>query len=112
MNKILLIAIAMIAVHAQANEPTQVVRGKVAEVKFRACMQADEFGVYAHTVQKRGGQYIDYISTVDGQDIVGDPTQSSSNLARAVGRYIFLEHGKERVFDVCMRYPALFRINL
>lgn len=101
MNKILLIAMMTIAGLAQA-EPAQVTRGSIAELKFRTCLSADEFGDYAHTVQKRGGQYSDYLNSIHG----------SSALATAVGRYIFLEHGKERVFDACMRDPSLFRINL
>lgn len=110
MNKILLIAMMTIAGLAQA-EPAQVVRGSIAEQKYRACFFAEKFAEYAYSVQRTGGEFTDYLSTVDEQGIAGPPTTATSNLAMAVGRYLFLEHGPGNVFHTCMKDPSKFRLN-
>lgn len=111
MKRLLLLATLTIAGLAQAVEPTQVAQGAIAQSKFDSCMLAGQFGEYAHTVQDHGGHFSDYLRHVGDQGYGGRQTQAPSDLAVAVGRYVFLEHGKARVFDACMKDPSTFRIN-
>lgn len=109
---LLAILLTTIVVRVQAAESLQVTRGAISEAKFKQCVTADRFGDYAHFVQGTGGRFLDYLSSVDDQGIVNPTTVKSSQLATYVGRWIFMDHNKGRVFDACMKDPSRFAINL